>query len=726
MTQFDMPNTADLVPQRYQDASPATRVTSTPDLPASPATWPYAQQAAPGAHNLSLAAAAVLAPEFSRVPVPENARWLAHGTPLLAGAALDAAGLWANSDPAHVAFASVAAGLGGLGMVGAIVATVASNWPARYPNQNSNPAAATKMIGGGGTVLLSLGAMIGNGVSGVGCVGAVAEVVAAFVAWAGWIGWRRRGNQEVVIALADSGAFSPPPVHGGIPLVAAGPAQPMQALPVPTNPYAARVLSALEKMGYGGGWAGAPREIGENAWKIQVGLPQGRNISPEKIVAQPEVLRSNMLSRRIEIESLGGNLIEITAFDGEEDPLREGRRFPWDKAVIESLADPMEIAVDEAKRPLELTIDGHVLISGSTGSGKSKLTRLILARTLGAKGLVRFGIDCKPGSVELGMFEPAMHYLAKTAEDAVRLHWGLKALIEYRGMVLQDNNDDTWTVDYGPELLIASDERAAILRWFPKAANLIEENMQMIRFVGGKFIDATQTPSAGVYGNRTDARHQYDIRIGLSNESTVNQMVFGGKASSEGWRLENLDAKGKLLIRTYAHRVPRPYKSLWAERAEVQGLVAHWAPLCDALDEGSARVLAEAMDACNLADFSPDPPRGGKRSADSDSVQAAQDFTGGKPGLHVVRTFPDGAAMNEARALLWDTIGEYEDGFTYSEIASLGLPGYGARTSVQTPLDTWRNKGWLEEIDRRGNAAVYRRCTIEDEERRREKERKHA
>ena len=215
-----------------------------------------------------------------------------------------------------------------------------------------------------------------TGWSGTGCVGAVATVAGAYVAWANWIGHRRAGNQNVVIALAQAAAAQP---H----IVAPQPPSGQLMLPGPTNPYEARVLSALEAMGYPGASAGPPKAIGENAWKIRVALPQGRNVSPEKVIAQSETLASNMQARRTEVEGLGSNLIDVTAFDGP-DTLGRDYLYRWDGQTVESLDDAIAIAIDEAGRYLEILINDHLLISGKTGGGKSKLVRLILARTLGA------------------------------------------------------------------------------------------------------------------------------------------------------------------------------------------------------------------------------------------------------------------------------------------------------------------------------------------------------
>lgn len=698
----------------YRTTSPGSHQVTSPQAAfpgySAPA-WANTPFSAPptGLGHLPLAAAAVMAPELPRVPFPEQGRWLMHLTPLAGAGLIDVFGFWANSEPNHAWLAALPGCVGTVGLLGAVLATIAGSAPSSS-REDVRDHSATRMVAGGGVAFLSLAAMMGTGVSGTGCVGAVATVAGAYVAWANWIGHRRTGNQNVVIALAAAAAaqpmaFAPQPPPGQV------------MLPGPSNPYEARVLSGLEAMGYAGASAGPPQAIGQDAWKIRVALPQGRNVSPDKIVAQAETLASNMQARRVEVEGQGGNQIIVTAFDGP-DTLGRDFTYPWDGNVVESLADAIVIAVDEAGRELEIHINDHLLISGKTGGGKSKLVRLILARTLGARDTVRMGIDCKPGAVELGMFESSMHFLAKNSLDALRGHHGLKALIAERGKIIEEHGADTWDTAWGPMILFASDERAVITRDYPDAGALIEENMQMGRFVGVRFLDATQTPSGSVYGKKTDARHQYGIRIGFYNESTVNTMVFGGKASSDGWRLEKLEnAPGKMLIRDYGHNTPRPYKSLWAERAEIMELLDRYDGEWEPLDARSAGAFAAGMEAFDEQEDSAPPPPGGRRSRPgADAVEVAQEFHYSRP--YLVRKFPDGSAMNAARAVLWDAIGEFKNGFTYRDVAALNLPGYGGgRPSIQTPLDMWRARGWVTELDRRGNTNVFMRCAHDDAQR---------
>jgi len=678
--------------------------------------WPNVQQGSYSGHvitpeQIALLAGGVMHKEMPRIPFPEQGRWLVHVVPTAFGLAVDACAVTANGEPSHALFTAIPVGLGIVSGLGTVAAAVIGNQPTDSDDDRRDNS-GTRLLAGGAVALLSVGAMTGAGVSGLGGLGALGCLGGLNAAWVGFINWRRNRNQQLLMTLTEHATSQPimtPPYPG--------PGVYVEQIETPEvragNPFEATFLAAMDAMGFPGTVAGSPKAITENAWKIRGGLPKGRNSSPERLVGMADVLASNMDVRRAEIEALGGSNFEATFFDGP-DILGRGYVYPWDATSITSLSEPMEIGVDEAGRPLEIVFDDHILISGKTGGGKSKLVQAIVARTLGAQDVVRIGIDCKPGAVELGLFEESMHMLARNSLDAVRSHHGLKALIEERGLILQENGTDTWDPSdprFGPEIVVASDERAVVLRDFPDAGPLIEHNMQMGRFVKVKFLDATQTPSGSVYGKKTDARHQYGIRIGFYNESTVNQMVFGGKASSDGWRLEKLqNAPGKMLVRAYGHNVPRPYKSLLAQRSEIEELVEKFRGQYPKLDERSAQAFADgiaAFDASIEGDDGstpPDRPRGRAK----DSVDAAQEYWG-RPNLHLVQRYPDKTPMPENRRVLWDAISQFADGFTYRDIVALNLPGYaGGRSSIQTPLDQWRARGWVEEIGRQGNTTVFR------------------
>lgn len=81
---------------------------------------------------------------------------------------------------------------------------------------------------------------------------------------------------------------------------------------------------------------------------------------------------------------------------------------------------------------------------------------------------------------------------------------------------------------------------------------------------------------------------------------------------------------------------------------------------------------------------------------------------GGGRRLRSVPTFPDGTRIPDNRVDLWQAMDQAgSGGFTINDLVALGMPGYGARTSVDGPLQQWRRAGWVVEIGKQGRAQLF-------------------
>lgn len=81
---------------------------------------------------------------------------------------------------------------------------------------------------------------------------------------------------------------------------------------------------------------------------------------------------------------------------------------------------------------------------------------------------------------------------------------------------------------------------------------------------------------------------------------------------------------------------------------------------------------------------------------------------GGGPRLRSVPCFPDGTRIPDHRLPLWQALdARGRDGATITDLVALGLPGYQARTSVDGPLQQWRARNWVVQVDTRNRAAVF-------------------
>lgn len=696
-------------PDRWNDAQPPAHVTPSYDLVTAgqrddnPMTWPSAvfpsqtYQHSAGLLTLN----ALLAPDLPRPALPN---WTQvpnrfHIWPALASATWAGLGFWAHTEPLHALMAAgfcvagtVAAGFGAFGIaVGNVIARDADS---EQPDK-----AGTRGLLGGGLAAFAGAASTGAGFSGIGCMLAAGTVAAGYGAYFGW--QRHNRHQAIQAVIAFAAASNPGPMPPGMPL------PPLQ-MPGPANPYEARIQAALEPLRITGTWLGSPRQLADDVWSIPFELPAGANMSPEALAKKAPVLANNAKARRLEIEPTHGPRGVFTIYDG---PDRTDDDYPWAGTTITSIDQPALIGVDEAARPAKLAVVGRLLVAGASGSGKSQFLNSLLLSTLPCTDLVRIGVDCKPGAPELGPYEPVMHYLAKDPMYAMAVLYGIREVIKERGQILSENsapsilNEDgipvrKWKYEYGPRIVVVTDEVAELVRWEPGAPKLLESNRQLGRFVAVDPWDAMQGPSASAFGGNTDGRQQYDIRIGFQSEGVVNNMVFGQGASGDGWRLEKLDGIGKFLISAAGFKKPRPIKGLVSNDRTVADRVAHWAPRISGMDERSAAAFQRGFDAY-LAEIAEKggpsaPVGGGPGGGMPDPIEAAQDFHTGRPVLWIVPKYPDGEPIEAKYRAMWDLLGSYGSNGEFAKyLAAKKLDGLTSESKVRELMTFWKERGYV-------------------------------
>src|SRR6185312_932638 len=119
----------------------------------------------------------------------------------------------------------------------------------------------------------------------------------------------------------------------------------------------------------------------------------------------------------------------------------------------------------------------------------------------------------------------------------------------------------------------ATDELAEMILRYPDAAEIFKSNLSLVAASAITYLTATQTPSKAVFGKNTDGRKQFGVRIGFKNDIEANTMVFGGLP---GYRVQDLDASGKLLIASLEHQRPRRHKSVWMDRDPAVALMERY------------------------------------------------------------------------------------------------------------------------------------------------------
>jgi len=208
------------------------------------------------------------------------------------------------------------------------------------------------------------------------------------------------------------------------------------------------------------------------------------------------------------------------------------------------------ITVNLAKIP-------HILLGGSTGSGKSVLLKLLLMQSL-RRGAEVYIADFK-GGVD---FHPAWHkqcHMCFMEDDLIELLTGLVDELECRKILFKEAgspNLDEYNKRTGEALqrhIFACDEVAEILdktglkKEQKEKVNLIEIKLSVIARQGRAFgihlILATQRPDANILSGQI--RNNMDCRVCGRADNVLSQIILDSTAASE--QIPK-DATGRFLL----------------------------------------------------------------------------------------------------------------------------------------------------------------------------------
>lgn len=320
----------------------------------------------------------------------------------------------------------------------------------------------------------------------------------------------------------------------------------------------------------------------DNGWAALVIMPAGKNTAPDQIIRKKAQLASNLglpgtlhLNRGDDDNQLVVRLVTSDALAGT---------IPYADDDCTSMADPVRLGVDEHGNPVHIVLlYRHTLIAGASDWGKSGLINLIIKRMSRRADVDIYGLDMKPGAVELGPWEPLMKRLARDVHQARELFDYLDAEADRRGKILADLSAESlaeggepvrkWIPGvHGNGILFIIDELAELIRqdealrrqeaeWrkadpegFPIEQPLsvrYESALALWRALGMVALAATQQPSRKVFGGSTDARGNYPNRLSTRmGEAGHGPLIFGQGSQTRGWRPELLDLPGKFLIAT--------------------------------------------------------------------------------------------------------------------------------------------------------------------------------
>jgi len=277
---------------------------------------------------------------------------------------------------------------------------------------------------------------------------------------------------------------------------------------------------------------------------------------------------------------------------------------------------PLEVALgrDIAGRSVvaNLAEMPHVLVSGSTGSGKSSCINSVLTSILtrATPDQVRF-ILIDPKRVELGQYNDLPHLLTQVVVDpkkaANALAWAVTEMerrydllaevgqrditgynaafdtgdlsefeeayrLRMQGTDGEVDEDDDAQVRFPrlPFILIVVDELNDLMM---VAARDVEESVcriaQMARAVGIHLVLATQRPSVDVITGVIKAN--VPSRMAFSVSSLADSRVILDQPGAE-----RLIGKGDMLLLTASSSNPQRIQGPWVSEEEVRSVVAHW------------------------------------------------------------------------------------------------------------------------------------------------------
>ena len=294
-------------------------------------------------------------------------------------------------------------------------------------------------------------------------------------------------------------------------------------------------------------------------------------IKVSKIINLSEDLARNTSSTSTRVSVIPGKNtvgIEIPNEERESVILRE--IISYEKFQKKDVKLPIALGKSISGIPLvgDLTSMPHLLIAGTTGSGKSVCINTIIVSLLYklSPDLCKF-ILIDPKMLELSAYEGIPHLLTPVITDAKKatsaLSWTVKEMnSRYKLMSkVGVRNIDGYNAKHRhkmPYIVVVVDEMSDLMLVAGKEIeNYIQKLSQMARAAGIHIIMATQRPSVDVITGTIKAN--FPTRISFQVSSKIDSRTILGEQGAE-----QLLGKGDMLFMSSANRIVRihgPYIS---------------------------------------------------------------------------------------------------------------------------------------------------------------------
>ena len=294
-------------------------------------------------------------------------------------------------------------------------------------------------------------------------------------------------------------------------------------------------------------------------------------VKVSKVINLSEDLARNTSSTSTRVSVIPGKNtvgIEIPNEMRENVTLRE--IISYDKFQKKDIRLPIALGKSISGTPIvgDLTSMPHLLIAGTTGSGKSVCINTIIVSLLYklSPDLCKF-ILIDPKMLELSTYEGIPHLLTPVITDAKKatsaLSWTVKEMNNRYKLMSKVGvrNIDGYNAKHKlkmPYIVVVVDEMSDLMLVAGKEIeNYIQKLSQMARAAGIHIIMATQRPSVDVITGTIKAN--FPTRISFQVSSKIDSRTILGEQGAE-----QLLGKGDMLFMSSANRIVRihgPYVS---------------------------------------------------------------------------------------------------------------------------------------------------------------------
>lgn len=253
------------------------------------------------------------------------------------------------------------------------------------------------------------------------------------------------------------------------------------------------------------------------------------------------------------------------------------------KRIQSKLAIALGLGVDGTPVAADLTAMPHLLIAGTTGSGKSVCVNAIITCLL-AKNTpedVQF-IMVDPKRVELTGYNGIPHLVAPVVVDLERivgvLQWVQREMEDrYRRFadtasrnILDYNRKLSGDQPKMPYLVVVIDELADLMMLAPdETERLLARLAQMARATGIHLIISTQRPSVDIITGLIKAN--FPARIAFAVASSVDSRVILDQPGAE-----KLLGRGDMLYQSPDAAAPLRMQGVFVSDEEINAITSHW------------------------------------------------------------------------------------------------------------------------------------------------------